>query len=73
MVSEIAYGRRDPGQRRQLPSYEGRERLAGNVERNPPSRRFTVDTAFIDTTIEAGPDGATSDTTPSFTFSTSAP
>ncbi len=42
---------------------------AGNVEQNPPSRRFTVDTAFIDTTIEAGPDGATSDTTPSFTFS----
>ena len=28
---------------------------AGNVEQNPPSRRFTVDTAFIDTTIEAGP------------------
>ncbi len=42
---------------------------AGNVEQSPPSRRFTVDTAFIDTTIEAGPDGATSDTTPSFTFS----
>ena len=46
---------------------------AGNVEQNPPSRRFTVDTAFIDTTIEAGPDGATSDTTPSFTFSTTTP
>jgi hypothetical protein len=46
---------------------------AGNVEQNPPSRRFTVDTAFIDTAIEAGPDGATSDTTPSFTFSTTTP
>jgi hypothetical protein len=42
---------------------------AGNVEPNPPSRSFTVDTAFIDTTLEAGPDGLTSDTTPSFTFS----
>jgi hypothetical protein len=42
---------------------------AGNVETNPPTRAFTVDTAFVDTTIEAGPDGLTSDTTPSFTFS----
>ncbi|WP_028061389.1 Ig-like domain-containing protein [Candidatus Solirubrobacter pratensis] len=42
---------------------------AGNVETDPPSRGFTVDTAFIDTTLESGPDGLTSDTTPSFTFS----
>src|SRR5262249_44259001 len=37
---------------------------------SPPTRAFTVDTAFIDTTLESGPDGVTSDTTPSFTFST---
>ena len=45
---------------------------AGNVETNPPSRAFTVDTAAIDTAIDAGPEGLTNDPTPSFTFSTAA-
>ncbi|HEY6889645.1 MAG TPA: Ig-like domain-containing protein [Solirubrobacter sp.] len=45
---------------------------AGNVETNPPSRAFTVDTSAIDTAIDAGPDGLTNDPTPSFTFSTAA-
>src|SRR3954470_16334375 len=42
---------------------------AGNVEANPPSRAFTVDTSAIDTTLEAGPEGLSNDATPSFTFS----
>jgi predicted lipoprotein with Yx(FWY)xxD motif len=41
---------------------------AGNVEPNPPSRAFTVDTNGIDTFIDAGPDGLTNDATPSFAF-----
>src|SRR4051794_12881941 len=45
---------------------------AGNVEPNPPSKAFTVDTSTIDTAIDAGPDGLTNDPTPSFTFSTAA-
>jgi hypothetical protein len=45
---------------------------AGNVEPNPPTRAFTVDTNAIDTAIDAGPDGLTNDPTPSFTFSTAA-
>src|SRR3954452_124821 len=42
---------------------------AGNVETNPPTRAFTVDTSAIDTTLEAGPEGLSNDPTPSFTFS----
>src|SRR3954447_3259684 len=45
---------------------------AGNVEPNPPTRAFTVDTSAIDTAIDAGPEGLTNDPTPSFTFSTAA-
>lgn len=45
---------------------------AGNVETNPPSRVFTVDTSKVDTAIDAGPDGLTNDATPTFTFSTAA-
>ncbi len=45
---------------------------AGNVETNPPSRAFTVDTGSIDTTIDAGAAGLTNDPTPSFTFHTAA-
>src|SRR5689334_18931369 len=45
---------------------------AGNVEVNPPSRAFTVDTSKVDTAIDAGPSGLTNDTTPTFTFSTAA-
>src|SRR4051794_6690178 len=45
---------------------------AGNVEPNPPSKAFTVDTNAIDTAIDAGPEGLTNDPTPSFTFSTAA-
>src|SRR5262249_10515925 len=45
---------------------------AGNVEPNPPTRTFTVDTSAIDTAIDAGPEGLTNDATPSFTFSTAA-
>ena len=41
---------------------------AGNVETNPPTRSFTVDTAAIETFLEAGPEGLTNDPTPSFTF-----
>src|SRR5690242_15008704 len=42
---------------------------AGNVEVNPPSRAFTVDTSKVDTAIDAGPNGLTNDATPTFTFS----
>lgn len=45
---------------------------AGNVESSPPSRAFTVDTAAIETVLEAGPDGLSNDATPSFTFSSPA-
>src|SRR3954454_10624708 len=45
---------------------------AGNVDPNPRSRAFTVDTSAIDTAIDAGPEGLTNDPTPSFTFSTAA-
>src|SRR5262249_9586341 len=41
---------------------------AGNVEPNPPSRTFTVDTGSIDTFIDAGPHGPTHHPTPSFPF-----
>ncbi|HEX6024902.1 MAG TPA: Ig-like domain-containing protein, partial [Solirubrobacter sp.] len=43
---------------------------AGNVETDPPHRTFTIDTSAVDTAIDAGPDGLTNDSTPSFTFRT---
>src|SRR5262249_1023724 len=43
---------------------------AGNLETDPPSRTFTIDTSSVDTAIDAGPPGLTNDPTPSFTFST---
>src|SRR5439155_15427588 len=42
---------------------------AGNVDPSPPSRPFTVDTAPPNTSIDSGPSGPTTDTAPSFTFS----
>ena len=44
---------------------------AGNVDPTPASRSFTVDTAAPQTTIDSGPSGLTSDTTPTFAFSSS--
>ncbi|KAA1395692.1 FG-GAP-like repeat-containing protein [Aeromicrobium ginsengisoli] len=46
---------------------------AGNVDPTPASRTFTVDTVAPDTTITGGPDGATNDNTPTFTFVSSEP
>jgi hypothetical protein len=46
---------------------------AGNVDPTPASRAFTVDTVAPDTTITGGPDGATNDNTPTFTFVASEP
>jgi hypothetical protein len=40
----------------------------GNADGSPDSRAFTIDTAPPDTTITAGPGGATNDSTPSFTL-----
>ena len=45
---------------------------AGNADVTPASRSFTVDTAAPDTTIDSGPAGATSDSTPTFSFSSEA-
>jgi CSLREA domain-containing protein len=42
---------------------------AGNEDSTPASRAFTVDTIAPETTILEGPSGATSDSTPTFTFS----
>src|SRR5438876_4684830 len=42
---------------------------AGNVDPSPPTRSFSIDTAPPNTSIDSGPSGATTDTTPSFTFS----
>ncbi len=49
---------------------------AGNIDPTPASRSFTVDTTVPDetppdTTIDSGPEGLTSDPTPSFSFSSS--
>ncbi len=44
----------------------------GNTESTPASRAFIVDTTPPDTTITAGPDSATNDTTPTFGFSSEA-
>ena len=41
---------------------------AGNVDLTPASRTFTVDTTPPDTSITAGPSGTTSDSTPTFSF-----
>ena len=41
---------------------------AGNTDPTPATRSFTVDTTPPDTTITAGPTGTTSDSTPTFTF-----
>jgi hypothetical protein len=42
---------------------------AGNLDSTPASRTWTVDTVNPDTSIDSGPSGATSDATPTFTFS----
>ena len=41
---------------------------AGNTDPTPASRAFSVDTTAPDTTITAGPTGTTSDSTPTFSF-----
>jgi hypothetical protein len=43
----------------------------GNIDPTPAERSFTVDTLPPDTTITAGPSGPTSDSTPTFEFSSS--
>ena len=45
---------------------------AGNADATPATRSFAIDTGAADTFISAGPDGATNDPTPSFTFGSSA-
>ena len=45
--------------------------LAGNVETDPPSYSWTVDSGLPDTVILSGPEGAVSTTTASFTFTSS--
>ncbi len=45
---------------------------AGNTDGSPASADFTVDTVLPDTAILSGPDGAVSDTTPTFAFSSEA-
>ncbi len=44
---------------------------AGNVDPEPASRSFTVNATAPDTTIETGPDEATNDAAPTFTFTSS--
>ena len=44
---------------------------AGNPDVTPASRTFTVDTAAPQTTIASGPSGVSSDSTPTFAFSSS--
>lgn len=46
---------------------------AGNTDASPASRLFTVDTVAPQTSIDAGPEGPTSDLTPTFAFSASEP
>src|SRR6202012_4063696 len=41
---------------------------AGNTDGSPATRSFTVDTVAPDTTITAGPTGATNNASPSFSF-----
>ncbi|KRC66491.1 hypothetical protein ASE12_17980 [Aeromicrobium sp. Root236] len=45
----------------------------GNVQPVPDTRTFTVDTVAADTSITGGPDGPTSDNTPTFTFTSPEP
>jgi predicted phage tail protein len=40
----------------------------GNTDATPATRDFTVDTTAPDTSVTDGPDGATADTTPTFTY-----
>jgi CSLREA domain-containing protein len=42
---------------------------AGNDDRTPDSRSWTIDTTAPETTIDSGPSGLTSDATPTYTFS----
>ena len=44
---------------------------AGNVDRPPALRKFTVDTTPPETTIDSGPSGTTNDPTPSYVFHSS--
>jgi Bacterial Ig-like domain len=46
---------------------------AGNVDATPAVRAFVVETSLPDTTIDAGPSGTTTDSTPSFDFSADEP
>ena len=41
---------------------------AGNTDQSPASRAFTVDTTPPDTSVTGGPTGATNDSTPTFSF-----
>jgi hypothetical protein len=45
----------------------------GNIQPVPDTRTFTVDTVAADTSITGGPDGPTSDNTPTFTFTSPEP
>jgi FG-GAP-like repeat/Bacterial Ig-like domain/FG-GAP repeat len=46
---------------------------AGNTDRTPASRAFTIDTAPPDTRVDSGPPMLTGDATPAFGFSSSEP
>ncbi|MCB0828590.1 MAG: VCBS repeat-containing protein [Solirubrobacterales bacterium] len=55
-------------------TFEGRAiDEAGNVDPTPVEESFATDTVVPDTTITAGPTGATSDATPTFTFTATKP
>jgi len=47
--------------------------VAGNTDPTPAVAHFTVDTSSVDTQIDAGPDGLTNDSTPTFDYSSDTP
>jgi hypothetical protein len=50
-------------------TFNVRATVGGSTDSTPATRAFTVDTAAPDTSITAGPSGATNSTAPSFSFS----